>query len=171
MENTPPLKTDPKYGYFPWWPQDGNDWLHPDDVAIARSMIPSNRMFRRDGTRRRILVTALRRRHSCACGRRSGKKCYPKASKLAIGSRSSAAACATNRAPASSAKCCGTNGQRAIRYQIFRKRRSRSPISMRAKTCSTSNRYESRVTLPTRAQRTTRGNRAELYELSVANDQ
>jgi hypothetical protein len=46
----PPLKTDPKYGYFPRWPQDGNGWLHPDDVAVARTMIPSGRVFRRDGT-------------------------------------------------------------------------------------------------------------------------
>jgi hypothetical protein len=45
----PPLKTDPKYGYFPWWPEDGNDWVHPEDVAMARSMIPSGRIFRRDG--------------------------------------------------------------------------------------------------------------------------
>ena len=45
----PPLKTDPKYGYFPHWPQDGNDWVHPDDVATARAMIPSQRVFRRDG--------------------------------------------------------------------------------------------------------------------------
>ena len=48
--SAPPLKTDPKYGYFPWWPEDGNDWLHPEDVAQARSMIPSERIFRRDGT-------------------------------------------------------------------------------------------------------------------------
>jgi hypothetical protein len=47
---TVPLKTDPKYGYFPHWPQDGNDWLHPDDVATARAMIPSQRVFRREGT-------------------------------------------------------------------------------------------------------------------------
>jgi hypothetical protein len=46
----PPLKTDPKYGCFLRWPQDGNDWLHPDDVALARTMIPSGRVFRRDGT-------------------------------------------------------------------------------------------------------------------------
>lgn len=46
----PPLKTDPKYGCFPWWPEDGNDWVHPDDVAAARSIIPSGRVFRRDGT-------------------------------------------------------------------------------------------------------------------------
>ncbi len=45
----PPLKTDPKYGYFPWWPENGNDWVHPEDVAVARSMIPSGRIFRRDG--------------------------------------------------------------------------------------------------------------------------
>lgn len=45
----PPLKTDPKYGCFPWWPEDGDDWVHPEDVAQARSMIPSGRVFRRDG--------------------------------------------------------------------------------------------------------------------------
>jgi hypothetical protein len=46
----PPLKTDPKYGYFPWWPEDGDQWVHPEDVATARSMIPSSRVFRRDGS-------------------------------------------------------------------------------------------------------------------------
>jgi Family of unknown function (DUF6960) len=46
----PPLKVDPKYGCFPWWPEDGDDWVHPDDVAMARQMIPSERVFRRDGT-------------------------------------------------------------------------------------------------------------------------
>lgn len=46
---SPPLKADPKYGYFPWWPEDGNAWIHPDDVAQARSLIPSERVFRRDG--------------------------------------------------------------------------------------------------------------------------
>lgn len=45
-----PLKTDPKYGCFPWWPEDGNGWVHPEDVAQARAMIPSGRVFRRDGT-------------------------------------------------------------------------------------------------------------------------
>ena len=44
----PPLKTDPKYGYYPWWPQDGNDWVHPEDIDLARKMIPSQRVFRRD---------------------------------------------------------------------------------------------------------------------------
>jgi hypothetical protein len=46
----PPLKVDPKYGCFPWWPEDGNDWVHPDDVAQARAMIPSGRIFRRDAS-------------------------------------------------------------------------------------------------------------------------
>lgn len=46
----PPLKVDPKYGCFPWWPEDGDNWVHPEDVATARQMIPSDRVFRRDGT-------------------------------------------------------------------------------------------------------------------------
>jgi hypothetical protein len=49
MTVLPPLKTDPKYGCFLRWPQDGNDWLHPDDVSLARTIIPSGRIFRRDG--------------------------------------------------------------------------------------------------------------------------
>ena len=52
----PPLKTDPKYGYFPRWPQDGDAWVHPEDVAVARSMIPSGRVFRREGTAGRYAV-------------------------------------------------------------------------------------------------------------------
>ncbi len=52
----PPLKTDPKYGCFPWWPEDGNDWVHPDDVALARSIIPSGRIFRRDSSDGEYLV-------------------------------------------------------------------------------------------------------------------
>lgn len=43
------MKTDPKYGHYPWWPEDGNDWLHPEDVELARQMIPSPRVFRREG--------------------------------------------------------------------------------------------------------------------------
>jgi hypothetical protein len=49
MMSVPPLKIDPKYGYFPWWPEDGDAWIHPEDVAVARAMIPSGRVFRRDG--------------------------------------------------------------------------------------------------------------------------
>lgn len=49
MEAAPPLKTDPKYGFYPWWPEDGDGWVHPEDVALARDTIPSPRVFRRDG--------------------------------------------------------------------------------------------------------------------------
>lgn len=50
------LKTDPKYGYYPWWPEDGNDWVHPEDVELARSVIPSPRVWRRDGQRGDFVV-------------------------------------------------------------------------------------------------------------------
>jgi len=40
---------EPRYGYYPWWPEDGNDWVHPEDVELARTVIPSQRVFRRDG--------------------------------------------------------------------------------------------------------------------------
>ena len=45
----PPLKTDPKYGYYPWWPEDGDAWVHPEDAPLARTLIPSPRVWRRDG--------------------------------------------------------------------------------------------------------------------------
>ncbi|MFG0261565.1 MAG: hypothetical protein ACF788_04165 [Novipirellula sp. JB048] len=41
----PPL---PVYGCFPRWPQDGQDFIHPDDLAIVSRRIPSERVFRRD---------------------------------------------------------------------------------------------------------------------------
>ncbi len=50
------LKTDPKYGTYPWWPQDGDDWLHPEDVELARQWIPGPRLFRRDGTQGPFIV-------------------------------------------------------------------------------------------------------------------
>jgi hypothetical protein len=43
------MKTDPKYGHYPWWPENGDEWLHPEDVALARQTIPGARVFRRDG--------------------------------------------------------------------------------------------------------------------------
>ncbi|MEM8944814.1 MAG: hypothetical protein AAGD11_06485 [Planctomycetota bacterium] len=43
------LKLEPRYGYYPWWPEDGDDWLHPEDIERARQTIPSYRVFRRDG--------------------------------------------------------------------------------------------------------------------------
>ncbi len=45
------INIEPRYGYYPWWPEDGNEWLHPEDVVVARRMIPSQRVFRRQGER------------------------------------------------------------------------------------------------------------------------
>lgn len=42
------MKIESRYGYYPWWPEDGNDWVHPDDIEVARKMIPSRRVFRRE---------------------------------------------------------------------------------------------------------------------------
>ncbi|QDU57845.1 DUF6960 family protein [Aeoliella mucimassa] len=53
---TLPLKTDPKYGYYPWWPENGNDWVHPEDVELARRVIPSPRIWRRDGMQGECVV-------------------------------------------------------------------------------------------------------------------
>ena len=41
----PPL---PDYGCIPRWPQDGQGFIHPDDVPIATRCFPSERVFRRD---------------------------------------------------------------------------------------------------------------------------
>ncbi len=40
----PPL---PDYGYFARWPQDGQSWIHPEDVPIVTRVIPSERVFKR----------------------------------------------------------------------------------------------------------------------------
>tara|TARA_R110002049_G_scaffold72490_6_gene187368 strand:- start:49713 stop:50201 length:489 start_codon:yes stop_codon:yes gene_type:complete len=42
---SPPL---PDYGCIARWPQDGQGFIHPDDVAIANKLIPSERILRRD---------------------------------------------------------------------------------------------------------------------------
>lgn len=52
----PPLKSDPKYGYYPWWPEDGDDWIHAEDVETAKRLIPSGRVFRRDGEENGMIV-------------------------------------------------------------------------------------------------------------------
>jgi len=41
----PPL---PDYGCFPRWPEDGDDFIHPDDRALATRFIPTERVLRRD---------------------------------------------------------------------------------------------------------------------------
>lgn len=43
------LKVLPKHG-FCLWPEDGADWIHPNDLEVARSLIPSKRIFRKEYT-------------------------------------------------------------------------------------------------------------------------
>lgn len=38
----------PDYGYIPRWPEDGEQFIHPEDVPIARQCIPGHRIIRRD---------------------------------------------------------------------------------------------------------------------------
>jgi hypothetical protein len=33
------------YVFFPWWPKDGDDWLHHEDTELARRLIPGKRVF------------------------------------------------------------------------------------------------------------------------------
>lgn len=43
----PPLKRPPKHGVYLWWPKEGVDWIHPDDLELAEQMIPGPRVFKR----------------------------------------------------------------------------------------------------------------------------
>ena len=42
------MQLDPRYGYYPRWPEDGDEWIHPQDVEVTRKMIPSFRVWRSD---------------------------------------------------------------------------------------------------------------------------
>ena len=42
------MQTFPQYGCFLRWPQDGQGFIHPDDVPSATRCIPSPRVLRRD---------------------------------------------------------------------------------------------------------------------------
>lgn len=39
----------PDCGVYLQWPEEGTDWIHPEDVELVRSWIPSNRIFFRYG--------------------------------------------------------------------------------------------------------------------------
>ncbi len=49
------LSVLPKHG-FCLWPEDGDDWIHPNDLDIARSLIPSKRIFRKENCTDPILL-------------------------------------------------------------------------------------------------------------------
>ena len=38
----------PDYGCIPRWPEDGQAFIHPEDVSIALKCLPSERVYRRD---------------------------------------------------------------------------------------------------------------------------
>lgn len=38
----------PDYGIYPWWPIAGDEWIHPEDRALAQLRIPSERVWRRE---------------------------------------------------------------------------------------------------------------------------
>lgn len=33
------------YVTFPWWPEDGCDWIQAEDIATAKRLVPGNRVF------------------------------------------------------------------------------------------------------------------------------
>ncbi|GAB5403802.1 MAG: hypothetical protein Aurels2KO_20330 [Aureliella sp.] len=37
----------PDWGVYLRWPEDGNEWIHPEDVTLATQLIPSRRVFKR----------------------------------------------------------------------------------------------------------------------------
>ena len=41
------LVQKPKYGIFPWWPEDSKNWVHPDDLAVAEELVPGCKILRR----------------------------------------------------------------------------------------------------------------------------
>ncbi len=45
---TCPRGRESVYGVYPWWPEDGEDWIHPEDREIVRTLLPGPRVFRRE---------------------------------------------------------------------------------------------------------------------------
>ena len=41
------LARGPKYGVFPWWPDDSDDWVHPNDLEIAKQFVPGSKILLR----------------------------------------------------------------------------------------------------------------------------
>ncbi|MBX3416259.1 MAG: hypothetical protein KF851_01550 [Pirellulaceae bacterium] len=38
----------PRWGIINRWPNEPDDWIHPDDIETARELLPSIRVFRRE---------------------------------------------------------------------------------------------------------------------------
>jgi len=50
------MRAEPPYRVYPWWPENGDAWVHPDDVRLTRRLIPSTRVFRSAGREGQYLV-------------------------------------------------------------------------------------------------------------------
>lgn len=50
------MRARKEYAVYMRWPQNGNDWIHPEDVARVRRLIPSRRVFRREADEGRYNV-------------------------------------------------------------------------------------------------------------------
>ena len=47
---------EPEYALFARWPEDGDAWIHPDDVDQVKRLIPSRRIFRKEAMEGRFQV-------------------------------------------------------------------------------------------------------------------
>lgn len=48
-EEEPVLRPEmPDYGVYFTWPEEGTDWIHPEDVDLVKEYIPGERIFRRE---------------------------------------------------------------------------------------------------------------------------
>ncbi|HVU88110.1 MAG TPA: hypothetical protein VHD36_12395 [Pirellulales bacterium] len=43
------MRTELAYRVYSRWPENGDGWIHPADIRLARRLIPSTRVFRYDG--------------------------------------------------------------------------------------------------------------------------
>ena len=41
------LRQPPRLGVCLWWPAEASSWIHPEDMEIAKRLIPGNRIFKR----------------------------------------------------------------------------------------------------------------------------
>jgi hypothetical protein len=50
MNILPDLKRPPLHAVLLRWPRDGEGWIHPEDRCLAQNLLPSDRVFRCEGT-------------------------------------------------------------------------------------------------------------------------
>lgn len=50
------MQQSPVYGVYPWWPENGHEWIHPEDLDVVEGLIPGTRVFRRDDRRPKYVI-------------------------------------------------------------------------------------------------------------------